>query len=190
MTRDEIRQIIWQEIGRALNIVLTGNSQDADGQREKIQSMLTQAGTTDSFPVAYPWGMASRVPDSTAQLVLQMGNSPMARVIATHFDPDRPKLGTGETVLYNEFGQRIYLKNGKVLLGSEKADQPAVLGTVFQTMMSTVLNAIATHTHTGNVGYPTGPPLNAAAFITENASPIQDGAILSDETFVEKSNAT
>jgi uncharacterized protein (UPF0333 family) len=44
------------------------------------------------------------------------------------------------------------IESPKICLGSQSADQPAVLG-------KRLLDWINTHTHTGNLGYPTTPPL-------------------------------
>jgi hypothetical protein len=75
-----------------------------------------------------------------------------------------------------------------------------VLGQVFKTFMSAVLaelkaqaDTLASHTHIGNVGYPTSAPVQASAitahgtaFNAKKSSPIDDSAILSDVSFTQK----
>ena len=175
MTRDEVRNIIWQELGRVLNVTMTGNSQNADGQTEQIQSMLIDASTSPAFPVAYPWGFASRTPDATAQLITQIGNSPLAKAIVSHFDPNRPSIAQGETVIYNQFGQQVYLKNGQILLGSMDASQPFILGDKGNTFFNDLLTAIIAHTHPA----PGAPPTNIADFEAIQTGTIENDSLLS-----------
>lgn len=175
MTRDEIRQIVWQELGRALFIVLTGQSQDADGNNEQIQNLFSGAATTTPCRVAYPWGFAARTPDNTPQLTLQMGNSPLSRVVAGHFDNSRPSINGGETILYNQYGQVLYLQNGSVRIGSQTASHPYVLGDVLNTFLTAVMTSLIEHTHAG----PGAPPTNAADFTSQLADYVTNNADLS-----------
>lgn len=147
MTREEIRQIVWQEINRSLHIVLTGISASADGANEDIQSMLAGLPTIPTCPVAFPYGLAAKTPDGVSQLILQGGNSVHNRFVAGHFDAGRPALGGGEVCLYNQYGQQVRLENGKIKLGSASSSEPLLLGKTFQTLMKTILDAISNHTH-------------------------------------------
>ena len=73
----------------------------------------------------------------------------------------------------------------KIYLGSDKADEPFVLGKVFQKLMQDLLDAIVAHTHIAPGGS-TGPPENITAFQSLRASPVDDGAVLSDKIVGEK----
>lgn len=57
--------------------------------------------------------------------------------------------------------------------------EPFVLGAVFVKFMSQFLQAVIAHTHTGNLGFPTLPPLNASEFAQLKATPIDDKKIQS-----------
>lgn len=70
------------------------------------------------------------------------------------------------------------LKANTLNLGGNSPTESLVLGNVFQTMMKTLLSAIASHTHLTGTG-PTGPPVNAAAFTSLKTSPIDDSLVLS-----------
>lgn len=97
----------------------------------------------------------------------------------------------GHSILKAISGKKMFLASDTgVFIGKgdpdAEADEPLVLGAVLQTLLSDVLTAIATHTHTGNLGAPTTPPLNAATFTGKKTSPVDDGLILSDIAFTEK----
>jgi hypothetical protein len=58
--------------------------------------------------------------------------------------------------------------------------EPFVLGATFVKMMKKLIQAIIAHTHIGNLGAPTAPPINAPQFAELMSSPIGDKKILSD----------
>lgn len=87
---------------------------------------------------------------------------------------------------------KIYLSNAdaapteNVVLGQ----QLKALLTEILTQVGTLAEKIASHTHTGNLGYPTAPPDQAADFSSLKSefdnlksSPVEDEAILSKLTF-------
>lgn len=69
-----------------------------------------------------------------------------------------------------------------VFIGDQGATENLVLGQLWKTMMTTVLNAIATHIHPTGTG-PSGPANNAATYTNEVAGLIN---ILSDMAFTQK----
>ena len=74
-----------------------------------------------------------------------------------------------------------------IKLGSDAADtENLILGQVFKTFASSLLDYLIAHTHATAVG-PSGPPNNAADFAVLKVSPITDESILSDVAFTEKS---
>lgn len=92
--------------------------------------------------------------------------------------------------------------NNKIFLskGIGEPAEPLVLGNQMKTLVSFILQTLATltekvmnHRHMGNLGYPTMPPVTATefleiqqAFTEKKASPVDDGKILSDLAFTEK----
>jgi hypothetical protein len=75
---------------------------------------------------------------------------------------------------------------GTVRIGSPDAAEPLVLGTQLKNLLSTVLGALTTHTHSTGVG-PSGPPLppELATFNTEKGK-VDAGDLNSDVAFTTK----
>jgi hypothetical protein len=206
VTRDEVRQIIWQELQRQMSVVLTGFVAGSSGAAggvcasETVGSLLQGMPKTGPFASARPWGLASAPPDNVSQVIARGGPASTNRLILGHFDENAPPCARGETALYNQFGQLVRLKDGAILLGTDAAANPLVLGDILQACLSVVFAAIASHTHEVTVSVPgvqaglstvigTGtsdPPGNASLFEAQKSSPINDGAILSNVTFTEK----
>lgn len=74
----------------------------------------------------------------------------------------------------------------KLAKGDKEPDEPFVLGKVFVKFAQELLQALATHTHTGNMGFPTLPPTQAAKFTELMNSPIADEKVLSKHIIGEK----
>ena len=55
-------------------------------------------------------------------------------------------------------GGGVTIKSNSVKVGSSGAAEPLVLGTQLDTVLKTFLTQLNAHTHTGNLGAPTGPP--------------------------------
>jgi len=186
MNKDEVRQIIWQELNRMLGTVLTGLTQDATGTTEDIASLLPGIPNIQDRPVFTPWGYGSRAPNRTTQLVLQGGNSPSNRVIAGHYDKNRPAMNSGETILYNQYGQQIRLENAAIRVGSAQSTDPVPLGNELKDFLTQLVEAILTMTMTGNLGFPTSNPLNASTFTNLKTNFLDNDAILSNLVFTDE----
>lgn len=95
----------------------------------------------------------------------------------------------GSTAVVARSGKFLWLTSDTAIYLSKGDDAPAenlVLGQVLKTMLSTVLEAIAEHTHIDGMGAITTPPSNAATYTAQKASPVDDEAMLSDIAFTEK----
>lgn len=172
MTRQEIRQIIWDELGKNLDVFLTSIASGADGQgNEGYGSILPGTPTIAETPVAFPYGFNARTPNGTSQLVARLGNSPLNRIVTGHFDPSRPALNQGETCLYNAFGQQIRIQNGKILIGNSASSHPYVLGDIMVTFLNSLMDALIQHTHAA----PGAPPTNLATFEELQSNYVADG---------------
>lgn len=183
----ELARYIKNEIGRQLNVILTGEASTNTHLIETISKQFPGMPDIPDRPVMHPYGVSSRAPRGTLSVTARMGEHTGNRMVIGHRDKNRPELEEGEVILYNQFGQQIYLQDGEIHIGSKSASEPFVLGNVFQTMMNSLLAAIQSHTHLSTPpATPTGVPINAAAFAAIQASPIGDSAILSDEIFGEK----
>jgi phage gp45-like len=180
--RDYVRRLIRQELAP----ILMGSIQSNETVlRSTVQRFATE-GQIQNLRSILPYGLSTKAPAQTPGLVVPIASDPTHLNVVGHFDGSRPDLSDGETILYNSSGQLIYLKEGKIQIGSKASAENLVLGQIFKAFMSQVLELIAQHTHTGNLGYPTSPPTNAADFESKKSSPIDDGAILSDLVFTEK----
>jgi uncharacterized protein involved in type VI secretion and phage assembly len=65
---------------------------------------------------------------------------------------------TGTTVS-DAHGHSVVLGAAGIQVGSTSATEAMVLGTTFSANVASFLQALATHTHMGNMGAPTSPPL-------------------------------
>lgn len=95
-------------------------------------------------------------------------------------------VGGGNVTIDAADGGNVLLKvaDGKVQLVSATGER-IPMGETLQSLLSDVLDAIASHTHVCAVG-PTAPPTNAPSFLLLKAHPVADGAMLSDHATVAK----
>jgi hypothetical protein len=120
-------------------------------------------------------------------LILAIHGDSSHPVHAGDFDAARPDTQTGETILYDQFGHVVYLSESKMTFGSKESSEPMVLGNVFKDMMSTLLDALANHTHVcGPPGFLSDFPANQLEFLSIKQSPIESKEVLSDKCFTEK----
>jgi hypothetical protein len=100
----------------------------------------------------------------------------------------------GSTVMKSLAGKKVKIhSDSRINLARENSDadsqidEPLVLGKTFQEHQSRVLQELSVHKHLClPPGYYSVVPDNAAQFTSEKASPIDDGAVLSDLVFTEK----
>lgn len=101
--------------------------------------------------------------------------------------PSEASEALSDLVVRVEAGKNVLIKvtgDGEVqLVGPDGEKMP--MGETLQTMLSTLMTDLATHTHTCAVG-PTTPPVNAASFTGHKVTPIDDGKMLSDHATLEK----
>ncbi len=121
---------IRREIAIHLQIILSGATaatqiNDVVGT-ESINHSPPGMPTIEGRPLAHPYGMVSRAPTGTVQVVAQQGNHPGNRIVLLHRDKDRPSLNAeGEVMLYDKFGNQMWMQNGKIVM---KLDDKLELG--------------------------------------------------------------
>lgn len=186
MTESDIIKLVKRTMREQLAPILMGIVVSNESQNRSSAQRFDTDSPISNLRNIQPFGFSSRAPKGTPGLVVPIAGDPTHLNLVGHFDEGRPSGSDGETLFYNAFGQLIYLSNGKIQVGSKASAENMVLGQVFKSMMDTLLVAIKTHTHVGNLGYSTSPPENAADFDAIKASPVDDGAILSDKVFTEK----
>jgi hypothetical protein len=97
----------------------------------------------------------------------------------------------GSTVIKALEGKKVWItSNNKIFISKEDSDptENLVLGQEFKTAYSDHLDNDAKHTHIGNLGYATSPPMPTflAKYQQLKASPVDDEKMLSDIAFTEK----
>lgn len=109
----------------------------------------------------------------------------------------------GSTAVISLNGKKTWISSDTRINISKGSTQPTenlVLGQVLKTLLSDILTelsslslAISTHTHAGNLGYPTSPPNIITAYTTakatfdaKKADPVNNSGILSNIAFTEK----
>lgn len=95
----------------------------------------------------------------------------------------------GHSVLKALAGKAVWITSDtKINLsaGDSAPTENVVLGQVFKSFMTDLLDYIINHTHIGNQGYSTSPPENASDFTSIKSDPIENDNILSDLAFTEK----
>lgn len=184
MIDPEVRKFLKDEIRRHLNIVLSGVSGANTEEHETIGNLFPGMPDIEKRPVSHPYGYASRAKNGTIQVNARMGDHVGNRIVISHRDANRPKdLAEGESVIYSSGGLKVYLRNGKIQIGSETSSDPVVLYNELKTLMESILTHVMAHTHIGNMGFETSAPLNNADFTTDkNNIP----TIASGKVFTEK----
>lgn len=174
-----IRQVIREEFASVAMAQVVSN---ADQLRTTFQRSTTSPPFSGSRNIQ-PYGVSSRAPANTPCLTVPVGNNPTnVNMVGVH-DPSKPAVDDGETMIYNEFGQAVYLKNGSVHLGTSAASHPVSLGDSLQSILSKFLGYYIANAPEGNLGYPIGPPSNMSDAQTLKASPVDDGTMNSSIVF-------
>ena len=183
---DPIKRRILSIVGRA---VLKQVYEDQGIQLVRIDD--TVGDVRDRVQRMQDFGFSSHPPLESEVLVLFPGGDRTAGIIIKAEDRSTrvKNLSVGESVVYNAHGLRVFLKEGAIHIGqSDSSTENLVLGQELKSLLSQTLAAIASHTHTGNMGSPTSAPLNAGTFTSLKSSPVDDEGILSDVAFTEKGN--
>jgi phage gp45-like len=187
VTRDDIIRVVNQVV----QPLYAGAFESVSGIKAKLSNLIPFS-SGDNFQVSFPYGFVSKPVKGVRAFIQNLYGSVMSPVVVGQIDDTRPEPDPGVTMLYNEFGQQIWLKNGKILLGSEAATEPAVLGAVFTTQQLALLDIILNHKHVVTApGALTAAldPATISSISQMKASPLNDKAILSDEIFVQKGGA-
>lgn len=178
-----IRTAVREELAPALLAMVVENT---DQKRLTYQRFKTE-GQSSSVRSLQPFGLTSRAPKGTPTLILPVNFDATHSVSIGNFDEDRPTGDDGETLLYDAYGHVIYMSQTKIQVGSKTSAENMVLGQVAKLFYQMLLTQLQAETHiSGPPGFPTSPPVNAPAYASLKASPIDDDAILSDKVFTEK----
>lgn len=156
MNELEIRSLISKEIRKQVNVFLFGTAAGATEQSETINELAPGMSGIGVRPVMHPYGFCSKAPDGTISVVARAGDHPGNRMVVGHRAADRPTdLNSGEAVLYDAFGEAIYVRKKKIQVGTKNSENPMVLGDVLVDMLTTLLNDILNAAQIGQT--PFGP---------------------------------
>jgi hypothetical protein len=186
MTDPKIIKIIRDEVKKQVNVILSGSAGANSVSAETIDDLYPGYPPMQNRPIMHPFGLSSRAPRGTISVTARQGEHPANRLVLGHRDSARPNVESGEVQLYNQYGQAIYLKNGTVHVGTASANNPAVVGNELKAMLESLIDAIANHTHIGNLGIPTAPPIQAGTFSSIKSSNVSNDKILSQKVFLIK----
>lgn len=176
---------------RTMNVLLNAVSGETTQETEIVENLFSGMPNTGPRPVMHPYGYASRAPKGITNVVGRQGESYSNRFVLGHRDSNRPgDLNVGEVCLYSSDGttvlKKIYVRSDTIQLGSSSAANNLVLGDLLNDFLSRLLDLIINHTHIGNLGYATSPPLNSADFVAIKATDVTSEIMLSDTQFTEK----
>ncbi len=175
-----VREIIKQELAPILMGTTVSNQSNTQATFQHFSSEAP-IGPVRSIQ---PFGLSSRAPAGTSLLTVPVNADATHQNIVGHYDTAKPTTNDGETILYDAYGHVIYMSQSKVVLGAKTSTQNVVLGQILKTLFDNWLGYDQAQTHTGNLGYPTSPPLNAAQYAAIQASPVDDETMLSEVVFV------
>lgn len=160
----EIRKFIQDEVKKQVNIILSGQAGANTQFVETIDNLFPGMPSILNRPVLHPYGYVSRAPQGTLSVTARMGDHAGNRMVIGHRDANRPAVGPGESAIYNVNGYEVRLAAGTVQIGKNGTFETAVVGDTLVTLLSQLLDLLATHTHIGNLGAPTSPPQQASDF--------------------------
>lgn len=182
MNDADVIRFIRKEVTKQVFIILSGATKDAAPTTESIESLYPGAPTLTGRPIMRPYGFISIAPDGTIQVTARQGENPGNRVVLGHRAADQPDdLESGESAVFSSGGYECRILNGKIEVGKDGDFETVVVGETLRQFLITLVNAIVAHTHLGNLGYPTGTPINAAQFTAAKADNLDNKKILAED---------
>lgn len=110
---------------------------------------------------------------------IQIDNGPTQMIMDGKNDKITHKAKVMETL--GSESNRVHGKKVKISKSAtSEPSEPFVLGNKMNAFLEKLLTAIATHTHTGNLGVSTTPPINMSEFEQMKSSPVGSKDLLSD----------
>lgn len=174
-----MRQITKADIERVVGAMVqpmfSGAITAMNGMFATLTGVIPFGTGNQNYRQAFPFGFVSSPVSGVMAYLLNLQGSALAPVILSHLDKMRPTpSGPGETILYclspdgsqipckitlgNDGTTKIELMTAlevicdSIKLGSAASAQALILGNLFMILYNA-------HSHTGNLGIPTGNPL-------------------------------
>jgi hypothetical protein len=177
----EMKRFVVEEVRRQLKIITTGAAGLTTMSTEDIQALLPGMPTIPARPIMHPFGFASRAPQGMISVTAQQGEHPGNKLTLGHRDKDAPSVDEGESVQYSKGGYRVVVKNGEIFVGKGTDLEHMVVGETLKAVLIPLITTINAHTHMGNLGFPTGKPLNAADFTAIQTNNLDNNKILAKD---------
>lgn len=198
MDESQIRRLIREEVAQQLNVILNAAAGSNDSQTETISALFPGSPEIPGRPVMHPYGFVSRATQGTISVIAKVGASIQNRMTLGHRDSKRPSLQVGEAAVYSKGGFTARVENEKVivgeiagyqvqmtksqiLLGKGGTLEPAIMGTTAVDFFKALIELIIAHTHMGNLGIQTPPPLNIADFVQLKAQQLDNNHLLAED---------
>lgn len=181
MNESDIRRLIKKEIEIALQVITSGSAGSNTGTTESINELFAGLPTLPDRPIMRPYGFTSRAPSGTISVTAQQGSHPGNKLTLGHRDASPPDVAVGESAIYNLAGYIIKIESGKIQVGKSGEFEPLVVGDTLNDFLIAMMELIIAHTHLGNLGTPTGPPMNAAQFTTLKTENLDNEMLLTKD---------
>lgn len=179
----ETRRMIREEIKQQLNIILNAaaGSQN-DQQSETISTLFPGSPDIPGRPVMHPFGFVSRAVPGTISVVAKVGADMQNRMTLGHRDFHRPSdLNSGESIVYSIGDYRVKVTNTSILVGKGGVYEPVLVGETTRQFLISLVQLIIVHTHLGNLGIETGPPLNSTDFNQLQSQNLDNSKVLAED---------
>lgn len=182
MNESDIKRAIRDEVRQQLNVILNASAGANDVQNETISSLFPGSPDITNRPVMHPYGIVSRAVRGTISVVAKVGADIHNRMTLGHRDSKRPTdVEEGETIMYSVGDYRVKVSKTKILVGKGQDYEPVLVGETTRQFLISLVQLIVTHTHMGNLGIETPPPLNATAFVELQAENLDNKKILAQD---------
>lgn len=198
MDDSQVRKLIRDEVAQQLNVILNASAGTNDSQSETISALFPGSPDITGRPVMHPFGFVSRATQGTISVIAKVGAGIQNRMTLGHRDSKRPTLQEGESAIYSkgEFtaraenekilvgqiaGYKVQITKTQILLGKGDTLEPAVMGTTAVDFFKALIELIVAHTHMGNLGIETTPPLNFADFTQLKAQELDNNHLLAED---------
>lgn len=196
MIDPELKRAIKNEIMQQMNVVLNCILKSSDTESQEIEQVYPGAPLLDKRPVIHPYGLVSRAPAGKLGVTARVGEHTGARIIIGVRDENRAGfdfINEGDVCLYDENGNKILLNASGIHIGSENAENPAVLGTEIKELLALIMTRLIAGDLflSSSPGSPTAPNPAYTTALTEAKTRLLDTEetnILSKKTFLEKGN--
>lgn len=178
----DIKKMIRDEIRLQMDIILSGETGDADNISETIQNLYPGMPGITGRPTAHPYGFCSLAPDGTIQVTARQGENQANRLVLGHRAADRPAdLKNGEAAVYSVGKYMVRIQNDMIQIGKDGVYEPVLMGETSRQFFISLIQLILVHTHEDGTGIETSVPLNAEDFTQLQSDNLDNSKVLAED---------